>query len=434
MKSLMSSIRSLFRGPMTYVPNPNEVIYLDFENGVYRSDGKSSLDDITTFSRSGVANYWDSSGVLQEAAAGELRFTYDPSDNSFEGVMLEESRTNEVLDNRDLTTANWSGAATVARDEAGIDGVSNTACTVSDTDTGAFEDCSQDITVTDDSLTHTVSFFIKKTSGATVLPLFRAYFSGGTTELKYSVLLDTNDGDTDARGDATTLDYKVIDFGNWWRLEIYAANNGTGNTTLAPIVFPAFTDNGLAGTADSSVTGDVVVDYIQVEIDEREASSPIKTGASAVTRVEDNLHAEVDIGGQGSVFCSVTPYKNIDYGGRSTYFDISDGTSQSRVFAHGYISDQVDITADGESGQKTLSGDVGANKVGCTFSDGYIELVSDGSFDSSDSGTVGVIPNFNRCDIGHSSYWSIGVGLSKIKKLVIWNERKSTTELEELTS
>jgi hypothetical protein len=63
-----------------------------------------SGQNLITFSRNTIATYLDSSGQVQTAAAHEARFTHDPETGQGLGLMIEEQRTNLVLNSASLST------------------------------------------------------------------------------------------------------------------------------------------------------------------------------------------------------------------------------------------------------------------------------------------------------------------------------------------
>lgn len=82
-----------------------------------------------TFSRASTANYFDSGGLLVSAAINTPRWDYGyPESSTLQGLFIEPGATNKLLWNRDLTNPVWvQVTATVAKDQTGIDGVSNSA-------------------------------------------------------------------------------------------------------------------------------------------------------------------------------------------------------------------------------------------------------------------------------------------------------------------
>jgi len=76
---------------------------------IYDADGRYTLNgtaynDLTSFlsaaggsfTRASTATYFDSTGTMQTAASGALRFDYDPSTLLAEGLLIEPSRTNSI--------------------------------------------------------------------------------------------------------------------------------------------------------------------------------------------------------------------------------------------------------------------------------------------------------------------------------------------------
>ncbi|OIN85804.1 MAG: hypothetical protein AUJ12_07635 [Alphaproteobacteria bacterium CG1_02_46_17] len=62
-----------------------------------------------TFSRASIGTYYDAAGVLQTAASGVPRFDHDPVTNAAKGILIEEARTNEIVNSTDLKSPLWLG-------------------------------------------------------------------------------------------------------------------------------------------------------------------------------------------------------------------------------------------------------------------------------------------------------------------------------------
>lgn len=96
-------------------------------------DPSSALSTLT-FTRASAGTYFDSAGVLQTALTNVARIDFSQSTLAALGLLIEEARTNVVLWNRDLTNAAWTATdVTVAKTATGIDGVANSASTLTAT-------------------------------------------------------------------------------------------------------------------------------------------------------------------------------------------------------------------------------------------------------------------------------------------------------------
>lgn len=82
-------------GPGASVAAPS--LDLNFVNG-------STFDSRITFTRASVASYFDASGAIQSAAVNTPRIDYDPVTHAVRGLLIEEGRTNLLLNSATLVT------------------------------------------------------------------------------------------------------------------------------------------------------------------------------------------------------------------------------------------------------------------------------------------------------------------------------------------
>ena len=75
---------------------PGATLNLDFTTG--------TLDPSITFTRASTATYFDVTGTLQTAAINAPRFDYDPVTHAARGLLIEEARTNLLLNSATLGT------------------------------------------------------------------------------------------------------------------------------------------------------------------------------------------------------------------------------------------------------------------------------------------------------------------------------------------
>lgn len=89
------SARTLLMAAATAGP-PGASLNLSFMSG--------SLDPRVTFTRASTATYFDATGTLQTAAANAPRWDYDPVTHVLRGMLVEEGRTNVLLNSATLGT------------------------------------------------------------------------------------------------------------------------------------------------------------------------------------------------------------------------------------------------------------------------------------------------------------------------------------------
>jgi hypothetical protein len=109
------------------------------------------------------------------AAVHAARFDFDPVTHAAKGLLIEEARTNVVLQNRDLTAAAWvKTGCTAAKNQIGVDGVANSASSL--TATAANATSLQAITLA--SSARYQSAYVKRLTGSGVVNMT---MNGGTT-------------------------------------------------------------------------------------------------------------------------------------------------------------------------------------------------------------------------------------------------------------
>lgn len=214
-----------------------------------------------TLSRSaGGIYYFDSNNVLQYTGDNVAAF-------EAAGLRVEGQATNllALANYRDLTTWTFESSgihseATTTKDQAGIDGVSNTACLLVGNNATTYENKQISITVANDSTTYVVVLYIKKDSDTTRFPAVRMSFTGGTLVNQHSMINTSTGAITTYSASSGTHFCDVV--GNWLRVTQILANNSTGNTTLRLNVYPAAGTS--FGTAATAATGSAIFDWFTV--------------------------------------------------------------------------------------------------------------------------------------------------------------------------
>lgn len=254
-------------------------LWADFVNNRYAVNGvEAPFADVFTYTRASTATYFDASGVLQTASANTPRFDHDPITHAAKGILIEESRTNNILSSSNFTHASWtnSGGNPVISPSLSPDGVSF-ATTIEDTSAAANHNIGFSKAVANDSSSYILSIFVKKTSGGTS-PTFAINFSLlGGTPVYLNIRCNTDDG---SMSTGTAQDY-----GSYWRIFKDIQNNSSGNTTLSINFFAASNTHGLFSDTTTAM-GTATIWGAQLEAGSF-PTSYIPTTTAAVTRAAD---------------------------------------------------------------------------------------------------------------------------------------------------
>ena len=259
---------------------------LDF---TYDADGRytvngTAYNDLTsfltatggTFSRSGTATYFDSTGVMQTAASNTPRFDYDPVTHATKGILIEEGRTNLLSYSSNFSGASWSngGVTIVANATTAPDGTHTAQKLIEDT-SNARHNIQQAYTATTGNVT-TFSVYAKAAESSS----FRMIVEGGNQVANYDLVSQTS------TGVAGTTTRSITPIGNgWFRCTLTGTALATGGTTVRLHVT---TTNG----AYTSFVGDGVTGIYFWGAQFENSTFPtsyIPTTSAAVTRGADNL-------------------------------------------------------------------------------------------------------------------------------------------------
>jgi len=244
-----------------------------------RQNDEVALSGLQTYVCASASNYIDPlDGLLKAAAINTPRFVRIPDGTSGLGLLHEGTGTTNLIPATSYNlAAGWAvhgaGTSSIAQDAVGLDGVANSAVTITDTDVAATAGRKTLInTITADTSTYAFSIYVKKTTVAGNTMKMTAYMTGGTI-VAQAVFFDPFLGVVDTASQAYSY---VEDEGAYWRITQTVANNL--NTVARIIVSPSarVTVNGAAGVA---LTGSVVVDYPQIEL-KGYSTSPIVGGST----------------------------------------------------------------------------------------------------------------------------------------------------------
>lgn len=367
------------------------------------------------------------------------RLDYDPVTLVAKGLLVEEQRTNLLLQSNAFKTSPWTPSGTMSgtQNAAGPDGVANSAWTLTDSSGTNVSYYLQAATIQNNSNSVTASIYILKTFGAATFPGFGMLLTGGTfVYAEYTV--NTNTGAAVAKTTNTgTSSAKVTNAGTFWRVEITSTNNSTGNVTASVYIAPSVNTDGSAtwsvATTGSCVAYGAMLDFITGG-SAAFATSYIPTTSASVTRSAD----------VASVGTSQFPYSSTEgtwVAGFQTIFTTTNPASTGIINFDGSANKLAIYMATGVNYTSTFDGTLRINATGAvTASASKSASAYDGTgrYIVSNGGTVasGTIAS------GYTSVSSVGLGGSSgigslngwIRQITYIPRRLTNAELQARTA
>ena len=251
---------------------------------------RTSIEEnvVETHTRSGTSGWsLGSDGVLHNSDANVPRVEHV---GGVPYLLLEDARTNLILQSGDFATTWASTNVTVATNvAAGLDGT--TADRLTDNSAAAVGGTDQTITIPDDSEDYCASVYVHKTSHSSNAGRLFCDVSGGTG-VSAVIRFDPASGVVSpTTGSTTPTASGVDDAGTHWRFWVTVTNNGTGNVSGYMNVQPSFNDDVASASSDVTLVGNCVVWGAQYEQGSR-PSALIPTTTVAVTRNADTFYAD----------------------------------------------------------------------------------------------------------------------------------------------
>jgi len=332
----------------------------------------SVLDSRLAFTRASTATYFNSLGVLTSAATDAARFDYNPATLAARGLLLEEARTNTLLQSNTFATAPWSGTATVAT--GAVTAPDGTASlTLTDSSAVALQNRSQTITVVSGTTVYTGSIYLK--AGTSSVASLRFTLTGATG-VSGEVVVDLTNGLAQWRTSNVGTSFSITSVGNgWYRVTSTITDNNTGNTSLGFDLRPAFAAT-YSPTADVTAMGSVNAFGGQVEVGAF-ATSYIPSTTIAVARAVDVCSALVSAfafnADEGALSVACTP---VGVGaGLQTAVYLDDGTSNERMGVRASSATNAILAVDGGATQTSVS--IGTLVAGTAFKAAFAYRLND---------------------------------------------------------
>lgn len=247
------------------------------------SPSERPLSDILTVTRGSTATYFGKNGLMQTAAINALRLDYDPLTRQPKGALIEEQRSNLIIQSNLAADAAVTGAVNTAG-PAAIDG--STVCRIitEDTSTGGHRVFQATTFSVTSGSAYSGHAYLKAGTQTIVQLTFQSALFSGSPYANFDLV----NGVITASGGGATASIQAIGDG-WYRCSITATATATGGNVLAV----RGTNNNGTATFGPTYTGTGLFFYIwgwQCEQGSFPTSFIYTTGAAA-TRSADRCIA-----------------------------------------------------------------------------------------------------------------------------------------------
>jgi hypothetical protein len=235
---------------------------------------------LVTFARASIGTFVGSDGLIKTATTNEPRFDHNPTTGESLGLLVEEARTNSILQSQDFSTT-WTNTGSSENTNVAVapDGTS-TADALVDTAINETHNFTQTVSGLAGSTAHTFSCFLKKGSKNYGVLVFAPNASWGIGT-GASVFFDLNNGTVGTAANATGTIQALPN--GWYRC------TATATTTAIPGTVTMRIGSSLTGSAQTYTgTGDEAIYLWGAQLEAGAfATSYIPTTSATVTRAAD---------------------------------------------------------------------------------------------------------------------------------------------------
>lgn len=361
------------------------------------------LDPRITFTRASSGTYVDKDGLIRTAGKDEARFDHNLLTKESLGLLIEEQRTNLVLQSATFQPSSGGFPASYTVDQVAPDGTT-TASRQTATDPRTFTDYTGIA-----NAQYTFSFYCKVTSGTQSLSVFLKNAASDTVISSTSFTATTS----------------------WQRVAITGTTNGATTGARIEVAGPVL--GAPAGTVFWGAqleAGNFPTSYIPT------ISATVTRSADVVSISGANFSSWFNAT-TGTLFTDAS----IGYTVPGTVFplvgSLNDGTTNNRI-ENGFLTSSLaslEVSTGGVT-QAALypSNSALARKLASSYAaNDFANSVNGGAVSTDSSGTV---PTVDRLFIGSRSPGGGGVNIlnGSVKRLTYWPRRLSDSTLRALTS
>jgi len=391
---------------------------------------QKTLDPRVTFTRASStppgtgATYVGSDGVIRTATTNEPRFDHNPTTGESLGLLVEEARTNYLLQSQDFATT-WGGAnITIASDSTTAPDGTTTADTLTHV-TAASERSQTSQSFTAGSAI-TVSIFAKKNTSD-----FFRFELGNVVSCWFNLNTGVTGSNQAGSGNVLFSAKSIQPFPNGWYRCVLTCTTST-ITTVSVKLFATNTDGN-----SSSINSSVYLWGAQLEAGAF-PTSYIPTTTATVTRAADvasitgtNFSSWYNQT-EGTVFADAPGIYST-----GSVFTFSDGSNSNRILLdHGTNTRRTRFISGGsEQAAFTPGYTYGTQlKTSLSYASNYFSMANAGVLASGAPDTSGLLPvGIDRIFIGSSSTGTGTYANTSIRRLTYWPTRLADTVLQQIT-
>ena len=382
-----------------------------------------TLDPRVTFTRASSGTFVGSNGLIQTAATNEARFDHNPTTGESLGLLVEEARTNLLVQSENFGTT-WTatgllafGSGSTLNALAAPDG-QTTADLITENTSSSQHNVTQTSTTTG---AKRFSVFAKQGPGARLLRLIDFNATDGALAETYFNL---------STGTVVSGPGAIQAFPNgWYRCSIQST------TTVTSTYFISIATSASAFTYTGDGTSGIYLWGAQLEAGAF-PTSYIPTTSATVTRAADL--ASITGSNFSSFYNQTEGTMFADYKVASSSGNLigsSDGTNNNRIFL-GIASGPVARLLVTTSGSAVASIGVAyalnsASKTAGVYSTNYFQSATAGVLGTED--VLGGVPTVDRLAIGTNTIQSDFFANGTIRRICYWPVRLANTTLQRIT-
>jgi hypothetical protein len=406
------------------------------------ADNKSLADAVTsaslvTFTRASSKTVTNSARVLETVGIDVPAFDHNPTTGESLGLLVEEQRTNLLVQSENLTTTWINNQSTNSADTAvAPNGTTTADSLIENSAAGVQHSVGQLVTVAANTL-HTASIFVKANTRASIrFGLLNNTLSSGAFA-HFNATTGAISTQTTA-GTATSVSYSIEPYTNgWYRCRVSCVIDALSTSAA---VFIGLVDGSNNATYTGDNTSGLFLWGAQLEAGAF-PTSYIPTTTAAVTRSADvasitgaafsSFYNQTE----GTVFAEYAKNNNL---ASTRVFTLSDGTSGNQIRITASVGTAIrpdwQIVAGGVVQANVIDTPQGAvnsiMKSAGSYAADRFALATAGTLGTVD--TSGTVPTISQINLG-SNEASTGVFNGTLRRFAFWPHRLPDISLQTVT-